>query len=256
MQKVRRLSEPLDVPIKPLEPIIQHRVIMPDDAQIRLEMLHIDGIKAHNRRIRKQIQRRERVAQDIRPAICMYQRLKLVQRGEQRDDGRVVAGLRRVEAGFVDARADERDEPGCYVVDLGAQRGRVEGYGGDFLVGDEGVEGRGQPGEHLGAFVVDDALGFLIPEERHAVDAFVGRVVAEVELVHETAGEEVVAGCVGVGFVEAPAGLTFGVGADDGDGEDSFQVLDVADEVGAVGKGAEETWLCWLVVGYWVRWDR
>lgn len=59
---------------------------------------------------------------------------------------------------------------------------------------------------------------------------------------HELAVEETVWGCVGVGGVEAPAGLAFGVGTHDRDREERFQVLDVADEVGTVGKGTKEAW--------------
>jgi hypothetical protein len=57
--------------------------------------------------------------------------------------------------------------------------------------------------------------------------------------VHEAAVEEMVGCRVGVRLVEAPAGLAFGVRAHDGDGEERGEVFDVADEVCAVGKGAE-----------------
>lgn len=59
--------------------------------------------------------------------------------------------------------------------------------------------------------------------------------------------EERVGGCAGV-FVccvrEDPAGVFCGaapgVGEDDGGGEEGGQAFEVADEVGAVGEGAEE----------------
>ena len=50
-----------------------------------------------------------------------------------------------------------------------------------------------------------------------------------------------VGGGAWVGAVEAPAGLAFGVGAYDGDGKVGGLVFEVADEVYAVGKGAEES---------------
>lgn len=150
------------------------------------------------------------------------------------------------ETGFVDAGADEGGEPGGDGVDVGLEGGGVEVDIADRGGGEEGVEGSGQPAEHLGAFVVDDAVGVLVPEEGHAVFPCVGGVVAEVELVHETAVEEMVGCSVEIGFVEAPAGLAFGIGLYYGDGEDVLKLLDMADEVYAVGEGAEEA--SWMLV--------
>jgi len=68
--------------------------------------------------------------------------------------------------------------------------------------------------------------------------------------VHELAVEEVVAsrGWVGAVVVEAPARLSFGIGAYDGYGEVRGLVFEVADKVYALGKGAEEayTWGKWV----------
>jgi len=47
--------------------------------------------------------------------------------------------------------------------------------------------------------------------------------------VHELAVEEVVGRCVGVAGVEAPAGFTLWVGANDGDGEVGLEVVEVTD---------------------------
>lgn len=45
MLEVRRLFEPLYVPVKILQPFIQYWVIMPDCPQIALEMLHVHDIE-------------------------------------------------------------------------------------------------------------------------------------------------------------------------------------------------------------------
>jgi hypothetical protein len=57
--------------------------------------------------------------------------------------------------------------------------------------------------------------------------------------VHEAAVEEMVGCRVGIRLVEAPARLAFGVWAHDGNGEERGEMFDVADEVCAVGEGAE-----------------
>ena len=60
---------------------------------------------------------------------------------------------------------------------------------------------------------------------------------------HETAIEEVVGRCVGIGFVEAPAWFAlfaFWVRAHDGYWENGGQLLKVTDEVYTVSERAEE----------------
>ena len=50
MPEIRTLLEPLYIPVQSLEPIIQHRVIVPYGSQIRLEMLRVHGVEADNSR--------------------------------------------------------------------------------------------------------------------------------------------------------------------------------------------------------------
>jgi hypothetical protein len=57
---------------------------------------------------------------------------------------------------------------------------------------------------------------------------------------HEAAVKEVVRRCVRVCFIETPSWIAFRIGTDDRYGEEGLQVLDVPDQVGAVGEGAEE----------------
>jgi hypothetical protein len=57
--------------------------------------------------------------------------------------------------------------------------------------------------------------------------------------VHEAAVEEVIGCRIGVCFVKSPARLAFRVRAYDRDWEDRGEVSEMADEVCAMGKGAE-----------------
>lgn len=87
----------------------------------------------------------------------------------------------------------------------------------------------GKPFHHFGTFVADYFLAFLVPDHGDGVAAFVGGIVAEVDLVQELAVEEVVGGAAGVAGVEAPARLAFWVWTHDGDGEEVLEVEEVPD---------------------------
>lgn len=121
MLEISRLPKSLNIPVQVLQPIIQHGVIMPYHAQIRLEMLYIYRIEAHDRRIRKEIQLSERVAEDIWTAVSVQQGFEPVQRREQRDHVLLVVFLCPDKARFVYARANERCQPGTHVVDFRTQ---------------------------------------------------------------------------------------------------------------------------------------
>lgn len=193
---------------------------MPNQAEIRLKMLGIDRVEAHNSRVGKEIQLGNLGAEDIRAAVAMEQGLEFVEGSEERDNVLFVGCLGRSETGFVDAVADEVCEPGFDVVDLVTEVGGVERCGdGGWL-----REGGRKPFHHFGALVADDFLGFFIPDHRNGVAAFVGWVVAEVELVQELAVEDVVWRAAGIGGVEAPAWFAFWVGAHNGDGEVVLEV--------------------------------
>lgn len=62
---------------------------------------------------------------------------------------------------------------------------------------------------------------------------------------HELTVEEVIGCGIGICLIEAPPRFAFGVGSHDGDGEEGLEMLDVPNEVGTMGEGAEET--CLLV---------
>jgi hypothetical protein len=123
-----------------------------------------------------------------------------------------------IEAGLVNTGADQGCEPGRDVIDLATQILGVEVYGTDLLVLHQAVERVREPLQHFHAFVVDDAVGLLVPKERDTVLACVGWVIAKVELVHEAAVEEVVERGIRIAFVEAPSRFTFGIRSDYRDG--------------------------------------
>lgn len=154
---------------------------------------------------------------------------------------RVVPFLCGVEASFVDAAADEGCEPGCDFIDLALELLRIEVDVPDLFVFDQAVESMRKPLEQLHALVVDDTVRLLIPQKRDAVFACVGRVVAEIQLMHEAAIEEMIRRSVGVCFVETPSWLAFWVWSDGRDWKEGLEMLNVTDEVGAMGEWAEET---------------
>jgi hypothetical protein len=59
--------------------------------------------------------------------------------------------------------------------------------------------------------------------------------------VHETTVEKMVGCCIGVSLIETPSRLAFRVGTDNRDRKKRLEVLDMTDEVGAVGEWTEET---------------
>lgn len=205
MLEIRRLPEPLNVMIQILQPIIQHRVIMPHNPHIGLEMLRIHCIESHHRRIRQNIQLRQLVAEDIRAAIAVHQLLEFVQRCEEGNDVLIVPFLRGIKPGFVYAGTDQACKPRSDFVDLGPQILGVKVQSSDLGVVDQGVECVRKPLEHLHTLIVDDAIGLLVPKKWDTVLARISWVIAEVQLVHEAAVEEMVGCRIRVRLIESPA---------------------------------------------------
>ena len=102
------------------------------------------------------------------------------------------------------------------------------------------VERTRQPFQHFSTFVVYDPITLLIPKEGNAVLTFVRWIVAEIELVHELAVEEVVGGCIRVSSIETPAWFTFRIRAHNRNREVGLEVLEMSDQVWTVGKRTEE----------------
>jgi hypothetical protein len=91
---------------------------MPNDPQIRLEVLHIDSIKPRDCRVREKIEFGEAGAEDVRATISGDECFKFVEGSKQRKDAGFVAFLGAGEAGLVDTGVDVRLKPGTYFVDL------------------------------------------------------------------------------------------------------------------------------------------
>jgi hypothetical protein len=70
MLEIRRLPKPLDIPIQVFEVVVQKRVIVPDGAEIALEMLHVDCVEPDQRRVRADVDFGQLCAKHIRAARC------------------------------------------------------------------------------------------------------------------------------------------------------------------------------------------
>jgi hypothetical protein len=55
MLKLSRILERREVPVQMPHPLVQVGISRPDVANVALEMLHIDGVEAHNRRVQTDI---------------------------------------------------------------------------------------------------------------------------------------------------------------------------------------------------------
>lgn len=86
--------------------------------EIRLKMLRIHRVEAHDSRVGKEIEFGDLAAEDIRTAVCVNEGFEGVEGGEEGDDVVFVGGLGRGETSFVDAVAYEVCEPGFYLVNL------------------------------------------------------------------------------------------------------------------------------------------
>ena len=192
VRKVRRLLEPLVLPVQELEVAIQDRVIMPYRAEIALEMLHVDGVEADQRGVQLEIDLGEMLAEQERLRGVGGEGVRGLLQGAEDDlDVGVVRLLVAGEAGLVHAQVQLWHEPGVDRVDLGAEGFRVEVEELEAVLrvvvvaGDVGVEGRVELPHDLFGLVVDDPFGLLVPEDRHGEGPVVVRSVFAVDLVEE-----------------------------------------------------------------------
>ena len=126
MLKVRRLLEPFHVVEDVFQPIIQNRVVVPYSPKVCFEVLSIHRIEPYNCREHSQVQFSERFSEDERPAILRNQCFQLVQRGEERNDASFVVSLRSRETSAVNTKIDQALNPWGDLINLGAQRRRIQ----------------------------------------------------------------------------------------------------------------------------------
>ena len=221
MLEIRSLLEPLDIPIQVFEVVVQEWVVVPNGAEIALEMLHVDRVEPDQRHVCADVDFGQLCTEYIRAAAVSEQILKLVEGREDGNDISVVRLLVRREAGFVDARVEMALHPVAYCIDPRSEMLRIECHG-YLLLWEERVEGCLQVTEEFSALVVDDRAGLLVPEHRDAVAALVLLVCFEVDFMEVRAAEEVVDGRLWVLVValwELPSGpapfVAFGVWLDD-----------------------------------------
>jgi len=66
MRELRRLSERRNLPVEVAEPLVEVRVVGADCFDIGLEVLHINDIKPHNRRVKPHIRLRDFLPKIVR----------------------------------------------------------------------------------------------------------------------------------------------------------------------------------------------
>lgn len=142
MLELRRLPERGNIPVQMPQPSMNRGISRANIPQIRLEMLHIHGIKPDDGRVEPDIRLGDGIPVEINLALFLprgQMGLDPVQRREEGDDRFVVCFLRGGEAGFVDAVVDVVVDPFVGGFDVAAE-GRGEEV--DFAVfrGDEVVE--------------------------------------------------------------------------------------------------------------------
>lgn len=133
MFKIRRLPESTHIPIQPAHPAMNSRVSRTNIADIALEMLHVDGVKADDGRVESDISFGDGVPEEVGRGGELFGEVGFdsVEGGEEGRDGFFVGLLRGCEAGFVDAVVDVVVDPFVGRVDFGVEGFRVEV---DFLV--------------------------------------------------------------------------------------------------------------------------
>ncbi len=145
--------------------------------QIALEMAVVDGVEAHERREQAPVGFGEQIADQI--ALKSQPPFKPLQAAKQLCDSRFVSFLTRGEACAVDAVVDRLVDPTVDLVDFPGQR---IGIVIRQLVG-EVVEFRVEHSQDIGRLVVDDGVGFLVPQHRYRGATGKERIGLAVELV-------------------------------------------------------------------------
>ena len=107
--EIRRLLEPGRLPVQILQIPVQSRVIVSDGAHVAFEMRHVDGVKAHEGRVRFEIDLGEVAPEDEEAVVGGEQEFEFIQSVEHGAAGGFVLGLSLGEAGFVDAAVQTGD---------------------------------------------------------------------------------------------------------------------------------------------------
>ncbi len=133
MLKVRRIPERGQIPVQPPYPAVNSGVSGADIPNIALEVLHVHGVKADDRREQADISLGDGVAEEVwrDGGLLGEVGFDFVEGGEEGCYGLFVGFLGGCEAGFVDAVVDVVVDPFVGGVDVGAVGGWVEV---DFLV--------------------------------------------------------------------------------------------------------------------------
>jgi hypothetical protein len=126
VRKIRRVLARGYFPVHVRQPVIQNRIIVPDGAQIALEVLHINGIKPDQGRVQPEIELGHLSAQDERSAVLGDQLLEAVQRAEHGDHVPVVLLLGLSKASLVHAGVDVSLHPLGDAIDLRAEMFRIQ----------------------------------------------------------------------------------------------------------------------------------
>jgi len=164
---------------------VQIRVAGADVADVALEVLDVDGVKADDGRVQAHIGLGDVGAVVVRAAAVLgvlgEMGLGAVERLEQRVHVLLVRFLRRGEAGLVHAVVDVVVGPVVGGVDFLLE---ILGQQVDVAVlrGQQVVELRVHHADDLGGFVADDGFFLLVPERGHCEAAAVVLVDLEVEL--------------------------------------------------------------------------
>lgn len=164
--KVRRLPERRHIPVQLPHPAMNSRIPGANIPYITLEMLHIHGVEADNRREEPDIRLCDRGAK-VKGGIGIGAlrsgevRLDTVEGGEEGCYGAVVGFLRGCEAGFVDAVVDVVVGPVVCGFDLGTEGWWVEV---DFfvLVWEEVVEFVVEHADDFGALFYHQYTLFIV----------------------------------------------------------------------------------------------
>jgi len=91
MIKLRRLLEPLDIPIQVSKPFMNGRVIMPNVLDVTLEVLDVDGVEADDGGVQTDVCFRELVAEEV---FALWEdSFDTVETGEEFQDSSVVGRL-------------------------------------------------------------------------------------------------------------------------------------------------------------------
>ena len=183
MFKLRRLAERRVRPVKMSQPAMQMRIPRANVPNVALEMLHVDGVEAHDRGEQPHVHLGESLAEVIRALGGRVREVlfRAVERSEELGHGFLVGFLRGCEAALVNPVIHVVVRPGVHLVDLLLQIVREEDYVLVLLI-DDVVEGGVKHADDLGGFVAHDRLLLLVPEGGHREAALIVGLGAEVQI--------------------------------------------------------------------------